>query len=930
MSSMIADRQQKQTNTTSEPVFANHEYWALVALIVMAAAVFRLWRLDTRGFWVDEITTIRSARALVFFNADGFCLPRFPHFLSHLFVRAMLHLGETPFLVRLPSAAFGILSVVMFAAMLQRWFGRAVALIGAVWLAFSPYQLYFSLQARYYAEVICFSAASVFFLYDLLPSTNHSLKRRLLSCMLFLLINILAYGLHPTTIVFFASQGALLLLLWLHFIWTSGKSERRMNRRMHLLASMIACLGVLALLLAATRIGAFVVDNLKRSNLIALLQHKPLSLPLGVGWHWNYFLFPRRYGMLYSSDSQTWLGWLVMAFFICGVIGAWRKNKAFLLMALLGYLATLASTFMYASPLPFDPKYSSYLFPIYIGLAALGLLQLAAKLQSNRIATLLACGSIAAVQMPAVGICLRGNFDGYYEALKSVARASFAREVLYSTVQGASIMRYYQQHEPALSRIEVRTTRDLDQDASAGIGKIHFKQALARGERPWVAVPEQADPPVANETMRRIAPFLAGARMLPALNGSRHFGVPLRRAYGQSMLVFKGREKHWAKVSLPLHWPVCAVDAFSAKVDLPDAAASMRIDDASVASQNAGHSFQFPLKEGLHHIAIEPVNAASARTSLHWSENANEIEISLDHFDSIWPENNRWDFIEDKQGSGLLLRQNNILAYSLDSPSTGTLALKIHGEFKPPFSVMEAALDEQRLGLFCCDKADAADAIHEFASPITKGQHTIQLSMLSDLGTAPVLPGNDSDALIRGIHASIQEGKPQPPSGATCDGMALYPWPAELAASFLSASPKQDNALWLWSGAGEKINSVQGEIGIRMQPAMKNTYLRSRPLVCMPARWVYGSVEMRTENLENHTANIAVTQVQASTRMAQRIFCYATGMRQSTPWKRLPFAVRLQDGFDAFVIEIAIYSNSLKRSPDPGVVYLRNLCLYGQ
>ena len=121
----------------------------LPALIFSAALVLRLIDLGRRPFWLDEVFTMQRVSlapgALVH---DSFLNHHMPSFF--LMLSALVPLGDPQFWLRVPSAAFGALSVAMVYLIGKRIGGRTAGAFAALILCLSPTALAFSQEARSY------------------------------------------------------------------------------------------------------------------------------------------------------------------------------------------------------------------------------------------------------------------------------------------------------------------------------------------------------------------------------------------------------------------------------------------------------------------------------------------------------------------------------------------------------------------------------------------------------------------------------------------------------------------------------------------------------------------------------------------------------------------------------------------------------------
>jgi 4-amino-4-deoxy-L-arabinose transferase-like glycosyltransferase len=115
--------------------------WALVALVVLAAAALRIWLLGDvpPGLSHDEVDhwliarEILSGEFAIYFTAAYGHEPLY-HYVQAATVAAF---GDNWLGLRFPSVAFGLLGLVIQYVLVRRLFGARVALVAAAWLAIS-------------------------------------------------------------------------------------------------------------------------------------------------------------------------------------------------------------------------------------------------------------------------------------------------------------------------------------------------------------------------------------------------------------------------------------------------------------------------------------------------------------------------------------------------------------------------------------------------------------------------------------------------------------------------------------------------------------------------------------------------------------------------------------------------------------------------
>jgi uncharacterized membrane protein len=155
----------------------------LPAAIYVIALVFRLIDLGRRPFWLDEVFTMQRASlpraALVH---DSFANHHMPSFF--LLLSTLVPLGDPQFWLRVPSAAFGALAVMLVYLIGKEIAGRSAGLLAALLLGLSPTALAFSQEARSYTMEMSLILIALLGLAKLakdIPSASLTLRDRRLN-----------------------------------------------------------------------------------------------------------------------------------------------------------------------------------------------------------------------------------------------------------------------------------------------------------------------------------------------------------------------------------------------------------------------------------------------------------------------------------------------------------------------------------------------------------------------------------------------------------------------------------------------------------------------------------------------------------------------------------------------------------------------------
>jgi len=125
--------------------------WRYLSVLLIAAAVLRLYRLSDDSLWDNEILSERRATAPLNDAHDLLRNGTHPPGYSQAILRPWLALGNGEWMQRFPSVVFGVATVAMTAVLGTRLAGRRAGLAAAALLAVMPLHLYYSREGRMYA-----------------------------------------------------------------------------------------------------------------------------------------------------------------------------------------------------------------------------------------------------------------------------------------------------------------------------------------------------------------------------------------------------------------------------------------------------------------------------------------------------------------------------------------------------------------------------------------------------------------------------------------------------------------------------------------------------------------------------------------------------------------------------------------------------------
>ncbi len=151
------------------------EEWApgLVILITLVGGFLRILLLDTKGMWLDETFSVwlanQSIPDILQWTARIDPHPPLYYLLLHYWIA---HYGDTPYYARLFSALFGTITIPVIYLIGKRMSGAMVGLAAVVFLACSPFNIYFAQETRMYTFLTFNAAVAIYALVRLLTDSR--------------------------------------------------------------------------------------------------------------------------------------------------------------------------------------------------------------------------------------------------------------------------------------------------------------------------------------------------------------------------------------------------------------------------------------------------------------------------------------------------------------------------------------------------------------------------------------------------------------------------------------------------------------------------------------------------------------------------------------------------------------------------------------
>jgi uncharacterized membrane protein len=317
-------------------------YLQILLLITLLGGILRLFQLGAASLWLDEASTLTFARESATqiwgsLSSGEFNPPLF-YWLEH----AILALGDSEAVLRVIPALLGILTIPVFSFIGEEILDRNTGLLAAALLAFSPFAIFYSQEARAYAPMLFFYSLAFLFLLRLLRSWGRN------DAILFGVFSALAF--------------------WTHFY---------------------AFVPLLALFIFALCVKAREIARDLRTGIplgISILVFALLSLPL---LYYAVQLFGQRTGggptfgvqgldtivmtLRQISGFSDILAWVFLALFVLGVASLFLKDRMRALLLVFALALPLVLSVFLSYRMPIVPRYLIYLLASFLPGVALAL-----------------------------------------------------------------------------------------------------------------------------------------------------------------------------------------------------------------------------------------------------------------------------------------------------------------------------------------------------------------------------------------------------------------------------------------------------------------------------------------------------------------------------------------------------------------------------
>jgi mannosyltransferase len=319
----------------------------ILLAIILAALILQLYHLGYKGLWLDEAISfqISSSSLQKILSSPDDVHPS----LYYVILHAFLYLGKSEFYLRLPSVIFSVATIPLVYRLGKDLFDSRVGLLSAFLLAFSPTIYWFAQEARMYTLFMFLSLLSLSFFYNSLSNNDNK------SWIGFIASNFLNMYTH-----YFAF---ITIFIEIIYVFLFIKKYRPILRKF-----MICLLINFAL---------FIPQFL---NLYAGIQGK-----LGGGATWGLkptiLFLPNAFYVLSAGNFSSSLifGIPLFILFLYGLYSSEKTNREACVLSAIWVFVPTFVLYSLAFKINVEFKYIIFILPVYLIIAAKGLLNINIK-----------------------------------------------------------------------------------------------------------------------------------------------------------------------------------------------------------------------------------------------------------------------------------------------------------------------------------------------------------------------------------------------------------------------------------------------------------------------------------------------------------------------------------------------------------------------
>ncbi len=314
---------------------ALHSRYIQLLLVLTAAGIFlRFYNLTFNSIWLDEAATYDFAKnsflGIWDITANGEFNPPLFHWIEHF----MLFFGNSEYVLRFIPALLGAFTIPLFYLIGREMYDRNAGIIAAAVLAFSPFHVLYSQDARAYTAVLFFFSLALFFFLHGLKTGKRS------DWILFGIFSALSFWTH-----FYVFIGV--LVLYVYAIYAVGKKKGWALKAFTswIISAVVFLIATLPLVVVTARL-----------FLIRTGAPPTYGVQGFESWQLTFIQF---------SGFTLYATVIFLFLFVVGLIQLFRVRRDTFILSVFAVLVTLLASYGLSFVMPMIPRYLIFLLPFF-------------------------------------------------------------------------------------------------------------------------------------------------------------------------------------------------------------------------------------------------------------------------------------------------------------------------------------------------------------------------------------------------------------------------------------------------------------------------------------------------------------------------------------------------------------------------------------
>ncbi|WP_321419160.1 glycosyltransferase family 39 protein [uncultured Methanomethylovorans sp.] len=336
-------------------------YFLLLFGITLLGFFLRLYRLGYQSIWLDEGASFGYIQD-TFAGTWSKAIESSQAPLHMIILHFMDLFSSSEFSLRLPSVIFGTLTIPITYLMGKRLFGKEEGIISAFLLSISMMHLWYSQEARMYAQMVLFASLSLYLFYVAVHDNDKKIW------VFYVIFSTLAFYSHYYAVFVFIPEVLFYLLFYVLIPAYKEKSlslQDISSLKGFLLAMLALFISTLPLMVP------FIQQAISRTS----------GTPTwGIGQSASFV--PTM--LVEFSTRVTLSSVLFILLFIIGLIIAGIRQKEQCAYLAIYIFIPLVASYILAASMPFSPRYLLFLLPAYLVFVSRGITGIADRLSPSK------------------------------------------------------------------------------------------------------------------------------------------------------------------------------------------------------------------------------------------------------------------------------------------------------------------------------------------------------------------------------------------------------------------------------------------------------------------------------------------------------------------------------------------------------------------